>query len=45
MNSYSDIRESYFKNRVTSLMMKGNVVKSLNKPPMAKKAKHMEVIA
>lgn len=40
-----DVRESYFKNKVTSLMMKGNVVKTLNKPPMAKKDKHLEVAA
>ena len=39
MNSIGDIRESYFKNKVTDLMMKGNVVKTLNKPPMAKKEK------
>lgn len=25
--------------------MKGNVVKTLNKPPMAKKDKHLEVVA
>lgn len=45
MNSLMDVRESYFKNKVTSLMMKGNVVKTLNKPPMAKKDKHLEVAA
>jgi hypothetical protein len=37
MNSLMDVRESYFKNKVTSLMMKSTVVKTLNKPPMAKK--------
>ncbi len=37
MNSLMDIREAYFKNKVQSLMMKNNVVKTLNKPPMAKK--------
>lgn len=37
MNSLMDIRESYFKNKVTSLMMKNTVVKTLNKPPMSKK--------
>ena len=43
MNSHGDIRECYFKNRVTSLMTKGNVVKSLNQPlPMAKKKEPME---
>lgn len=45
MNSRMDIRQSYFKNKVTTLMMKGNVVKTLNKPPMAKKEKHLEVHA
>lgn len=45
MNSMMDIRESYFKNKVTSLMMKGNVVKTLNKPPMAKKEKPLEIAA
>lgn len=45
MNSLMDIRESYFKNKVTSLMMKGNVVKTLNKPPMAKKEKPLEISA
>jgi hypothetical protein len=40
-----DIREGYFRNKVTSLMMKGNVVKTLNKPPMAKKEKALEVSA
>ena len=37
MNSLMDIREAYFKNKVQLLMMKNNVVKTLNKPPMAKK--------
>jgi hypothetical protein len=37
MNSLMDIREAYFKNKVQMLMMKNNVVKTLNKPPMAKK--------
>lgn len=37
MNSLMDIREAYFKNKVQSLMMKNSVVKTLNKPPMAKK--------
>lgn len=45
MNSLMDIRESYFKNKVTSLMMKGSVVKTLNKPPMAKKEKPLEISA
>jgi hypothetical protein len=40
-----DVRESYFKNKVTSLMSRGNVIKSLNKPPMAKKEKPLEVPA
>lgn len=46
MNSCADIRECYFKNKVTSLMMRGNVVKSLNHaPPMAKKGQPMEAAA
>ena len=45
MNSQMDIRESYFKNKVTSLMMKSTVVKTLNKPPMAKKEKPLETSA
>lgn len=45
MNSLMDIREAYFRNKVTSLMMKTNVVKTLNKPPMAKKEKPLEVSA
>lgn len=46
MNSLLDVRQSYFKNKLTSLMMKGNVVKSLSKPPpMTKKEKPLEVIA
>lgn len=43
MNSYSDQRESYFKNKVTTLMTKGVVIKSLKQNPMKKKAKHEEV--
>ena len=43
MNSCADIRECYFKEKVTSLMLKGNVVKSLTHvPPMAKKTQPME---
>ena len=45
MNSLMDVRESYFKNKVTSLMMKSTVVKTLNKPPMSKKEKALEVPA
>lgn len=45
MNSIMDIRESYFKNKVTSLMTKNTVVKTLSKPPMAKKAKPLEISA
>ena len=45
MNSQMDYRESYFKNKVTSLMMKSTVVKTLNKPPMAKKGKPLETSA
>lgn len=45
MNSCMDIRESYFKNKVTSLMMKNNVIKTLNKPPMAKKEKPLQATA
>ena len=45
MNSQMDYRESYFKNKVTSLMMKSTVVKTLNKPPMAKKEKPLETSA
>ena len=40
-----DVRESYFKNKVTSLMMKSTVVKTLNKAPIAKKEKHLETTA
>ena len=36
MNSNVDIRESFFKNRVTSLMSRPAVIKILNKP-MGKK--------
>lgn len=45
MNSIVDVRESYFKNKVTSLMMKNTVVKTLNKAPMAKKGKPLEANA
>lgn len=38
MNSLLDIRESFFKNRVTTLMSRPTVIKILNKP-MTKKAK------
>ncbi len=38
MNSLLDIRQSFFKNRVTTLMSRPTVIKSLNKPkPMSKK--------
>lgn len=37
MNSLTDIRESFFKNRVTSLMSRPAVIKILNKP-MSKKS-------
>ena len=37
LNSISDQRESYFKNKVTSLMMNGTVIKSLKQNPMKKK--------
>jgi hypothetical protein len=41
MNSVSDVRESYFKNKVTSLMTKQTVIKSLKQNnPMKKKTKH-----
>lgn len=43
MNSLLDVRQSYFKNRMTALMGKQNVIRSLNKPPMAKKNKALEV--
>lgn len=36
MNSQMDIRESFFKNKVTSLMSRPAVIKILNKP-MSKK--------
>ena len=36
MNSLTDIRESFFKNRVTQLMSRPSVIKILNKP-MSKK--------
>jgi hypothetical protein len=39
LNSVMDIRQNYFLNKKTSLMSKSNVIKSLNKPPMAKKQK------
>lgn len=45
MNSVIDFRESYFKNKVTSLMTKNTVVKTLSKPPMAKKEKPLEAVA
>jgi hypothetical protein len=32
MNTLADLRESYFKSKVTSLMSKPSVLKSLNKP-------------
>jgi len=38
MNSLVDIRESFFKNRVTTLMSRTSVIKTLNKP-MTKKNK------
>lgn len=44
MNSISDERESYFKNKVTALMTKGVVIKSLKQNPMKKKNKPEEVI-
>lgn len=37
MNSMADIRESFFKNRVTALMSRPAVIKILNKP-MSKKS-------
>lgn len=37
MNSMMDIRESFFKNKVTSLMSRPTVIKTLNKP-MSKKS-------
>jgi hypothetical protein len=40
MNSLGDSRESYFKNKVTSLMTKQTVIKSLKENPMKKKARH-----
>jgi len=45
MNSLGDHRESYFKNKVTSLMTKQSVIKSLKENPMKKKAKPGEVVA
>ena len=45
MNSVLDFRESYFKNKVTSLMTKNTVVKTLSKPPMAKKEKPLQANA
>ena len=38
MNSLVDIRESFFKNKVTTLMSRTTVIKTLNKP-MTKKSK------
>ena len=43
MNSLGDPRESYFKNKVTSLMTKQTVIRSLKENPMKKKQKHGEV--
>jgi hypothetical protein len=43
MNSLIDIRESFFKNRVTSLMSRNNVIKVLNKP-MSKKSQASPII-
>lgn len=40
MNSMGDSRQSYFKNKVTSLMTKQTVIKSLKQNPMKKKTKH-----
>jgi hypothetical protein len=45
MNSIGDPRESYFKNKVTTLMTKQTVIKSLKENPMKKKNKHDEVPA
>jgi hypothetical protein len=45
MNSLADPRESYFKNKVTSLMTKQTVIKSLKQNPMKKKAKPHEATA
>ena len=42
MNSLMDIRESFFKNKVTSLMSRPTVIRNLNKP-MGKKSTHAEV--
>ena len=42
MNSLMDIRESFFKNKVTTLMSRPIVIRNLNKP-MAKKSSHAEV--
>ena len=43
MNSCGDVRECYFKDKVSSLMLRGNVVKSLsNAHPMAKKTQPIE---
>lgn len=43
MNSTLDYRETFFKNKVTSLMSRPTVIKSLNKP-MSKKKQQAPVI-
>ena len=40
-----DVRQNYFLNKKTSLMSKANVIKSLSRPPMAKKQKPLEATA
>lgn len=46
MNFISDPRQAYFKNKLTALMMNGNVVKTLTKAPtMTKKEQPLEVVA
>lgn len=45
MNSILDVRESYFRNKMASLMGRTNVIRSLNRPPMAKKEKPLEGVS
>ena len=37
MNSFVDLRQSFFKNKVTTLMTKPNVIKIFNNPMSKKK--------
>lgn len=44
MNCFGDERETFFRNKVTLLMTKPNVVKAISSP-MCKKDKHDEAIS